>query len=149
MRKESSVRTVFYIVSVIMLGVYLSIYSILKDIEKNISINASSKDHYAISKFVSDWFLHILVAGYLAWIFVTEAFRPRFHYELITFMCGLSVVPLFKLAASKGRPFMIWGQDVYCPECECDYGFPSGHTWTAVMIGALIYKRCYESLFPK
>jgi|SRR3990167_1739810 len=149
MRKESSVRTVFYILSVIMLGVYISIYSILKETEKKFSIKATSSDHYTFSKALSDVILYIAVLVYLTWTFITEAFRPRFHYELITFFCGLSIVPLMKLAISKGRPFMIWGQEVYCAECECDYGFPSGHTWTAAMLGVLLYKRCYEALFPK
>ena len=68
-------------------------------------------------------------------------FWDRIRGLVILIYIGLSVglVPFLKMVFKQERPYMI-DEEIKTFDCECDYGYPSGHSFTAVSIAFIFYE---------
>lgn len=102
------------------------------------------------ARLISGPLLYLQMGVYFWLSYTFQNYRPRFYYEFIAFINGIALVALLKMFLREGRPYMqVWNSDkggVVAMECECDYGMPSGHALTIIMLAFLVYKRTEEHL---
>lgn len=102
------------------------------------------------ARFVSGPLLYTQMAAYFWLSYTFQNYRPRFYYEFIAFINGIAIAALLKMFLREGRPYMYppssENVSVTPGECECDYGMPSGHALTIIMLSFLVYKRTEEYL---
>lgn len=100
----------------------------------------------SVGVFISYPFLIGLMAVYFFFTYNLECFRPRFYYEALVTLNGMCMIAFLKLCILQARPYQI-SLDVQGLDCECDYGMPSGHSFTVGIMVLLCYYRLEEWLF--
>ena len=114
-------------------------------VERDIAITKkfNNEDISLASEILSGPILFLVIGIYLILVFNMESFRPRVFYELLYVNMGVALISFLKIIFAQPRPHM-HDETINAYECELDYGMPSGHAFTVVMISMLIYKRVRE-----
>ena len=118
----------------------------LSDLEKRVTLRFQTVSMVGFADFVSDRFLLGTMVVYFIITYNLESYRPRFYYEALVAMAGVALVSLLKLIFAQGRPYQRFNE-VEALACECDYGMPSGHSFTSSMMVYLAVMRCSEWLW--
>ena len=145
MGSESTYRTLFRLILLVVMIMLLFFHAIKLDMDYSKKLNVEALS--TASSLLSSAGLFSAVGGYFLWYFNTEAFRPRFFYELLYFISGVCLVSALKLLYAQPRPYM-FNPAITPFECELDYGMPSGHSFTAAMISVLVWRRFREKRHP-
>lgn len=151
MEKEtsfSSFRWVLYTLAVALILVLNLWTSWVFELERKIAITLQKASLVPFANFMSDKFLIGSMAVYFFFTYNLESYRPRFYYEVLLALAGIAFIAILKLVFAQGRPYQRF-LDVMPLACECDYGMPSGHSFTVVLMSYLIYYRCTEWLWPE
>lgn len=97
----------------------------------------------AVSYLFSYPVMMLSVGCYLVYgIFVSHD-KIRAVFDLLFIFGGNPLVVMLKLLFSQERPYMhIDGPKAL--DCECDFGFPSGHSFFGFLIAVLIYDKIFR-----
>lgn len=145
MKTDISVRLTLYLFFAMTFCGFLYWFHSFSPTEGKISRYFQRVSMELLALFFSYTYLIGSMAVYFLLTYNLECFRPRFYYEAMMALNGVCLASLIKLFFAQGRPYQIF-TDVIPYDCECDYGMPSGHCFTAAMMGVLFYFRLTEWL---
>lgn len=146
MEKDKSLRYTLYLLIITFILVVNLWTGWVFEMEKKVTMRLQHADLVKFANFVSDRFLIGSMVFYYIITYNLESFRPRFYFEALLGMAGIALISMLKLLFAQGRPYQKY-LEIKPLACECDYGMPSGHSFTAAMVSFLFYTRCVEWLW--
>jgi membrane-associated phospholipid phosphatase len=149
MDKENPLRSIFYIVSILAFAVCWVWRNNFAEWEYTFTEKTQKWGLEYPSQIISYEGMTGALLGYALLVYNLEAYRPRVYFEILWAVVGLGLVPLMKMIVAAPRPYMVKPSiSTWKSDCECDYGMPSGHAFSATLLSVLIYKRVIEFIHP-